>query len=69
MDLRPTKTNQGASGRCRGIDNWDRAFNRWPWAGGPSGCVFNPESGGWRRGKRPTQLKRPGISTAAHFTL
>ena len=24
---RPTKTKKGASVRCRGIDNWDRAFN------------------------------------------
>ena len=28
-----------------------------------------PKSGGWRREKRPKQLKRPGISTAAHFTV
>ena len=28
MDLRPTKTNEGASDRCRGINNLDRAFNR-----------------------------------------
>ena len=28
MGLRPTNTNEGASGRCRGIDNLDRAFNR-----------------------------------------
>ena len=28
MRLRPTNTNEGASGRCRGIDNLDRAFNR-----------------------------------------
>ena len=28
-----------------------------------------PKSGGWRRGKRLKQLKRPGISTAAYFTL
>ena len=28
MGLRPTNTNEGASGRYRGIDNWDRAFNR-----------------------------------------
>ena len=27
MGLRPTKTDKGASGRCRGIDNWDRTFN------------------------------------------
>ena len=25
---RSTKTNEGASGRCRGIDNLDPAFNR-----------------------------------------
>ena len=28
MGLRPTKTNEGASDRCRGINNLDRAFNR-----------------------------------------
>ena len=28
MGLRPTKTNGGASGRYRGINNLDRAFNR-----------------------------------------
>ena len=28
MGLRPTNTNEGASGRCRGINNLDRAFNR-----------------------------------------
>ena len=28
MGPRPTKTNKGASGRCREIYNWDRAFNR-----------------------------------------
>ena len=28
MGLRPTKTKKGASDRCRGIDNWGRAFNR-----------------------------------------
>ena len=28
MGLRPTKTNEGASGRYREIYNWDRAFNR-----------------------------------------
>ena len=28
MRLRPTNTNEGASDRCRGIDNWGRAFNR-----------------------------------------
>ena len=28
-----------------------------------------PKYGGWHRGKRPKQLKRHGISTAAHFTL
>ena len=27
MGPRPTKTKKGASVRCRGIDNWDRAFN------------------------------------------
>ena len=27
MGRRPTKTNQGASGHCRVIDNWDRTFN------------------------------------------
>ena len=28
MGMRPTKTNEGASDRCRGINNLDRAFNR-----------------------------------------
>ena len=28
MGLRPTKTNEGASDRCRGINNLDRVFNR-----------------------------------------
>ena len=28
MGLRPTKTNEGASDRCRGINNLNRAFNR-----------------------------------------
>ena len=28
MGLRPTKTNEGASDRWRGINNLDRAFNR-----------------------------------------
>ena len=28
MGLRPTKTNEGASDRCCGINNLDRAFNR-----------------------------------------
>ena len=28
MGLRPTNTNEGASDRCRGIDNLDRAFNK-----------------------------------------
>ena len=28
MGLRPTNTNEGASGRCREINNWDRACNR-----------------------------------------
>ncbi len=28
MGLRPTKTNEGASDRCRGINNLDHAFNR-----------------------------------------
>ena len=28
MGLRPTKTNEGANDRCRGINNLDRAFNR-----------------------------------------
>ena len=28
MGLRPTNTNEGVSGRCRGINNLDRAFNR-----------------------------------------
>ena len=28
MGLRPTNTNEGAIGRCRGINNLDRAFNR-----------------------------------------
>ena len=31
--------------------------------------VYDPKSGGWHRGMRPKQLKKPGISTAAHFTL
>ena len=28
MGLRPTKTNEGASDRCRGINNLDPAFNK-----------------------------------------
>ena len=28
MSPRPTNTNEGANGRCRGIDKLDRAFDR-----------------------------------------
>ena len=35
----------------------------------PRPKAFEPKPGGWRRGKGPKHLKRPGISIAAHFTL
>ena len=35
----------------------------------PRPKAFEPKPGGWRRGKGLKHLKRPGISTAAHFTV
>ena len=52
MGQRPTNTNEGASGQCRGINNLDRAFNR---AGAQirmSLCLVS--GGGCRRGGSST---------------